>query len=120
MATIKPLLSDLRVVHRADLTVYKNNCTVHAYSILSVESRCGVEMSQDDEVWSAFREAMRRDDTGQCTVSTRDFVAELEQRNSPHTLRAANTWIEMHITTFSDISIEPGECRLFQVPAARD
>ena len=61
-------------------------------------------MSQDDEVWSAFREAMRRDNTGQCTVSTRDFVAELEQRNSPHTLRAANTWIEMHITTFSDIS----------------
>ncbi|MEN4878317.1 DNA polymerase V subunit [Pantoea agglomerans] len=53
-------------------------------------------------------------------MSTRDFVAELEQRNSPHTLRAANTWIEMHITTFSDISIEPGECRLFRVPAARD
>lgn len=48
-------------------------------------------MSQDDEVWKAFREAMRRDDSGQCTVSTRDFVAELEQRHSPHTLRAANT-----------------------------
>lgn len=77
-------------------------------------------MSQDDEVWRAFREAMRRDDSGQCTVSTRDFVAQLEQRNSPHTLRAANTWIEMHITTFSDISTEEGEWRLFQVPAARD
>lgn len=120
MATIKPLLSDLILVNRADLTLKANNCTVYIYSILSIESRCGVEMSQDDEVWSAFREAMRRDDTGQCTVSTRDFVAELEQRKSPHTLRAANTWIEMHITTFSDISIEPGECRLFRVPAARD
>ena len=77
-------------------------------------------MSQDDEVWTAFREAMRRDDSGQCTVSTQDFVAELAQRNSPHTLRAANMWIEMHITTFSDISIEAGERRLFQVPATRD
>jgi len=75
-------------------------------------------MSQDDEVWSAFREAMRRDDTGQCTVSTQDFVAELEQRNSHASRR--KYWIERHITTFSDISIEPGECRLFQVPAARD
>jgi len=77
-------------------------------------------MSQDDEVWTAFREAMRRDDSGQCTVSTRDFVAELEQRNSRYTFRTANMWIEMHITTFSDISTEAGECRLFQVPAARD
>ncbi|THB83162.1 DNA polymerase V subunit [Pantoea allii] len=77
-------------------------------------------MSQDDEVWIAFREAMKRDNSGQYTISTRDFVAELEQRNSPHTLRAANTWIEMHITTFRDISVEAGECRLFQVPAARD
>lgn len=77
-------------------------------------------MSQDDEVWIAFREAMRRDASGQYTVSTRDFVAELEQRNSPHTLRAANTWIEMHITTFSDISTEAGECRLFQVPASHE
>ena len=76
-------------------------------------------MSQDDEIWHACREGTRRDDAGQVTVSTREFVAELQQRNAPHTLRAANTWIEMHITTFSDISVEPGECRLFQMPAAR-
>jgi len=77
-------------------------------------------MSQDDEIWHAFREAIRQDDAGQFTVSTQDFVAELQQRNTPHTLRAANTWIEIHITTFSDISVEPGECRLFQMPAAHD
>lgn len=77
-------------------------------------------MSQDDEIWYAFREAIRQDDAGQFTVSTQDFVAELQQRNAPHTLRAANTWIEMHITIFSDISVEPGECRLFQMPAAHD
>ncbi|MCT2419864.1 DNA polymerase V subunit [Pantoea sp. XY16] len=77
-------------------------------------------MSQDDEIWYAFREAIRQDDAGQFTVSTQDFVAELQQRNAPYTLRAANTWIEMHITTFSDISVEPGECRLFQMPAAHD
>ncbi|MDH2069214.1 DNA polymerase V subunit [Pantoea sp. GD03673] len=77
-------------------------------------------MSQDDEIWCAFREATRRNNAGQLTVSTQDFVAELQQRNAPHTLRAANSWIEMHITTFSDISVGPGECRLFQMPAARD
>ncbi|MGK3143562.1 DNA polymerase V subunit [Pantoea sp. C2G6] len=77
-------------------------------------------MSQDDQIGIAFREAMRRDAARRFTVSTRDFVAELQQRNAPHTLRAANNWIEMHISTFSDISTEPGECRLFQLPAVRD
>ena len=77
-------------------------------------------MSQDDEIWTAFREAIRRDDTGHCSVSTRDFVAALQQHNAPHSLRAANRWIEIHISTFSDISVEGGECRLFQVPAVRD
>ena len=48
------------------------------------------------------------------------YAPEIDKRNSPHMLRAANTWIEMHITTFSDISTEEGEWRLFQVPAARD
>lgn len=75
-------------------------------------------MPQDDEIWTAFKEAIKRDSAGQLTVSTRDFVARLAQRNSPHTLRAANNWIEIHITIFSDISVEPGECRLFQVAAA--
>nr|WP_318269056.1 hypothetical protein [Pantoea agglomerans] len=41
-------------------------------------------MSQDDEIWHAFREATRQDDAGQFTVSTRDFVAELQQRNATH------------------------------------
>lgn len=75
---------------------------------------------QDDEIWTAFREAMRHDSTGRLTISTQDFVTQLQQRNAPHTLRAANYWIEMHISVFSDISTEPGECRLFQVPERRD
>lgn len=121
MARMQTSHSDLHQVFLADLTRSGNNYTVYIYSQFCTESRCEVnEMSQDDEVWLAFREAMKRDNSGLCTVSTRDFVAELEQRNSPHTLRAANTWIEMHITTFSDISIEDGEWRLFQVPAAHD
>ncbi len=77
-------------------------------------------MQQDDAVWIAFREAMRRDSEGLCTISTQDFVTQLDLHNTPHTLRAANVWIEIHISTFSDISTEPGECRLFQVPAARN
>lgn len=77
-------------------------------------------MPQDDETGIAFRKAMRGDSAGRFTVSTRDFVTELQQRNAPHSLRAANNWIEMHISTFSDISTEPGEYRLFHVPADRD
>nr|WP_307570814.1 DNA polymerase V subunit [Pantoea anthophila] len=77
-------------------------------------------MPQDDAIWIAFREAMKRDSDGQCTISTRDFVTQLNLHNTPHTMRAANAWIEIHITTFSDISTEPGEYRLFEVPAARD
>ena len=76
-------------------------------------------MSQDDEIWIAFREAIRRDDAGDYSVSTRDFVTALQHHNVPHSLRAANQWIEIHISTFRDISVETGECRLFQVPAVR-
>jgi len=73
-------------------------------------------MPQSDEIHSAFHQVMRRGGNGRWTVSTRDFVAELERCNRPHTLRAANQWIEIHITLFRDISIESGDYRLFELP----
>ncbi|WP_312056586.1 DNA polymerase V subunit [Pantoea brenneri] len=73
-------------------------------------------MPQPDEIYSAFCQVMRRSGKGGWTVSTRDFVAELKRRNWPHSLRAANQWIEIHITLFRDISIEAGDYRLFELP----
>jgi len=57
-------------------------------------------MSQNDEIRTAFREAIRRDDTGDYFVSTRDVVVALQHHNVPHSQRAANQWIEIHISTF--------------------
>ncbi|MXP50473.1 DNA polymerase V subunit [Pantoea sp. Eser] len=70
-------------------------------------------MPQPDEIYSAFCQVMRRGGNGGWTGSTRDFVAELKRRNWPHSLRAADQWIEIHITLFRDISIEAGDYWLF-------
>lgn len=72
-------------------------------------------MPRDYEIMFAFRQAMQRDAAGRFTVSTQDFVRELEKYNWHYTLRAANKWIEMHTTTFRDVSTEEGEARIFQV-----
>lgn len=72
-------------------------------------------MPRDYEIMIAFRQAMKRDVEGRYTLSTLDFVRELERLNWQYTLRAANEWIETHTTTFSDISPAEGEERIFQV-----
>lgn len=72
-------------------------------------------MPRDYEIMIAFRQAIRRDSAGRYTISTLDFVHELERRNWHYTHRAANRWIETHTTTFRDISTADGELRLFQV-----
>ncbi|MCS3401390.1 DNA polymerase V [Pantoea sp. B566] len=61
-------------------------------------------MPRDYEIMIAFRQAMKRDVKGRYTLSTLDFVRELERLNWQYTLRAANEWIETHTTTFRDIS----------------
>lgn len=72
-------------------------------------------MPRDYEIMFAFRRAIKRDIAGRYTISTVDFVKELDRLNWHYTLRAANTWIETHTTTFRDISPSDGEARLFQV-----
>lgn len=72
-------------------------------------------MPRDYEIMMAFRQAIKHDAEGRFTISTLDFVKELDRMNWHHTLRAANKWIETHTTTFRDISTVGGEERLFQV-----
>lgn len=63
----------------------------------------------------AFRNAIRRDQKGRYTVTTVDFVTELERLNWHLTLKEANRWVEIYTTTFRDISTKEGEERTFQV-----
>ncbi|WP_210510234.1 DNA polymerase V [Pantoea ananatis] len=72
-------------------------------------------MPRDYEIMIAFRQAIKRDCKGRFTLSTLDFVRELDRLNSHYTLRAANKWIETQTTTFRDISTSEGKDRLFQV-----
>ncbi|MCH9267729.1 DNA polymerase V [Pantoea ananatis] len=72
-------------------------------------------MPCDYEIMIAFRLAFKRDSAGRFTLSTLDFLRELDRLNWHYTLRAANKWIETHTTTFRDISTSEGEDRLFQV-----
>ncbi|WGK56142.1 DNA polymerase V [Pantoea sp. SS70] len=72
-------------------------------------------MTRDYEIMLAFKQAMKRYASGRFTISTLDFVSELERLNWHYTLRAANRWIEMHTTTLRDISTADGDERVFQV-----
>ncbi len=72
-------------------------------------------MTRDDEIMIAFRQALKRQASGSFTISTVDFVQQLEHLNWHYTLRAANLWIETHTTTFRDINPSSGEERQFQI-----
>ena len=54
-------------------------------------------MPRDYEIMMAFKQAMKRDALGRFTISTLDFVGELERLNWHYTLRSANSWIEMRV-----------------------
>lgn len=72
-------------------------------------------MPREYEIKDAFRLAIKRDTRGRYTVSTLDFVHELQQLNWQFTAREANMWIEAHKSDFRDISASEGEDRIFQV-----
>jgi len=72
-------------------------------------------MPRDYEIKDAFRLAIKRDPRGRFTVSTLDFVKELQKLNWHFTAREANRWIESHKSDFRDISVAEGEERTFQV-----
>lgn len=49
------------------------------------------------------------------TVTTEDFVKQLEAVNWSWSLKQANIWIEYYVTTFKDISSDEGEARTFML-----
>lgn len=72
-------------------------------------------MPREYEKETAFRNAIKRDHKGRYTVTTVDFVKELERLNWHYSLKEANRWVEVHTTTFRDVSTKEGEERTFQV-----
>jgi len=72
-------------------------------------------MLREDERETAFRNAVKRDHQGRYTVTTCDFVNELARLDWHFTLKEANRWVEIHTTTFRDVSTQDGEQRIFQV-----
>jgi len=72
-------------------------------------------MPREYEKETAFRNAIKRDQQGRYTVTTIDFVTELERLNWHLTLKEANRWVEIYTSTFRDVSTKEGEERTFQV-----
>ena len=72
-------------------------------------------MPREYEKETAFRNAIKRDQQGRYTVTTVDFVTELERLNWHLTLKEANRWVEIYTSTFRDVSTKEGEERTFQV-----
>ncbi|HDR2511733.1 TPA: DNA polymerase V [Enterobacter ludwigii] len=72
-------------------------------------------MPRTYEIEGAFKKAIKIEQNGRRTVQTSDFVRELRRFNWDWTLRQANQWIEVYITTFKDISTMDGDDRLFML-----
>ncbi|MGP6457475.1 DNA polymerase V [Enterobacter ludwigii] len=67
------------------------------------------------EIETAWRAAIRREPNGRQTVTTENFVRELEKVNWHWSPRQANQWIETYVTVFRDVSTTEGENRTFQL-----
>ena len=72
-------------------------------------------MARRDDIDWAFRQAVNIDPRGLRTVTTSRFVAELAKYNWHWTARQANEWIEIYVTTFTDISTQEGDERTFRL-----
>lgn len=72
-------------------------------------------MPRQYEIEGAFRAAVKIEQTGRRTVTTQDFVKQLQVVNWHWSLREANQWIENYVTTFKDISTQDGEARTFML-----
>ncbi len=72
-------------------------------------------MPRYSEIEPAFWSAMTIAPDGKKTVTTADFVRELDKVNWYWSLKKANEWIEMSVTTFKDVSTQEGENRTFML-----
>ena len=71
-------------------------------------------MPRDYEINDAFVNAIRRNPGGGVTVTTQDFVRQLELLNWHFSLREANQWIKSNTATFRDISTQEGEAETYK------
>ncbi|MCW4986234.1 DNA polymerase V [Enterobacter mori] len=67
------------------------------------------------EIEGAFSAAIQIEPNGRRSVTTKEFVAELEKVNWHWSLKQANSWIEAYVTTFRDVSDHEGDDRTFQL-----
>lgn len=67
------------------------------------------------EIEGAFKAATKIEPSGRRTVTTQNFVDQLELVNWHWSLKQANNWIETYVTTFRDVSAQEGEARTFQL-----
>lgn len=72
-------------------------------------------MPRRDDISMAFRNAIKFEQGGRRTVTTVDFVSQLEKVNWFWSEKEANQWIEYYVTTFKDISTQEGEARTFML-----
>lgn len=72
-------------------------------------------MPRYDDIRMAFINAIRMAANGKRTVTTEEFVKELEKLNWNWDLKRANEWIEASVSTFRDVSTAEGEARTFML-----
>jgi len=88
------------------------NCSCNTVCMNSV---AGGLMPRLHDIERAFRAAMQIEPSGRRTVTTQNFVCELEKFHWNWSLKEANTWIECYVTTFKDVTDHEGEDRTFQL-----
>jgi len=71
-------------------------------------------MPRDYEIKDAFVNAIRRSPDGGVTVTTQEFVSQLELLNWHMSLHEANQWIKSHTVTFRDVSTQKGEAKTYK------
>lgn len=71
-------------------------------------------MPRDYEIKDAFVSAIRRSPDGGVSVTTQEFVRQLELLNWHFSLREANQWIKANTATFRDTSTQEGEAKTYR------
>lgn len=72
-------------------------------------------MPRRDDIELAFDKAIKFEQSGRRSVTTVDFVRELEKVNWYWSQKEANRWIEFYVTTFKDVSTQEGDARSFML-----
>lgn len=66
------------------------------------------------EIGHAFDKAEKKYQNGNRTVTTQDFIAELNRLGWDMSPWQANDWIKAYATSFRDVSTQEGDYKTFQ------